>query len=61
MCDRYSDKHGYICNECFNELTSRHEIVNLEIFMNTPKKESYPDLDTTEYYDSIFVNRRCYD
>ncbi len=42
LCDRLSDRFGYICNECFNELInstkscSTDEITN---FMKTKKME----------------------
>ena len=39
MCNRLSDTHGYICEECFWELSNlsiRMEIT-IQEFMNTPK------------------------
>ncbi len=44
MCDRYSDEHGYICDDCFEEiLVALPE--SIEIFMQTqtkiPKKEDW--------------------
>jgi hypothetical protein len=38
MCDRISQIHGYICNDCFNELVASGPETNIEIFMNTPKR-----------------------
>lgn len=38
MCDRYSRKYGYICNECFDELVDLGIEANIERFMNTQKK-----------------------
>lgn len=35
MCDRYSYKYGYLCNECFNELVNSG--VDIETFMGTEK------------------------
>lgn len=38
MCTRYSSKHGYICNECFEELIDMGVEANIKWFMSTPKK-----------------------
>lgn len=35
MCDRYSSKYGYICDECFEELVSLGVNADIEEFMNT--------------------------
>lgn len=35
MCDRYSSEHGYICNDCFEELGMR--ATNIYFFMHAPK------------------------
>lgn len=35
LCDRYSDKYGYICNACFEELVDSH--LNIEEFLETEK------------------------
>lgn len=40
MCDRYSSEHGYLCNDCFEELVSLGAEANIADFMNTrPKGE----------------------
>lgn len=36
MCDRYSYTHGYICWECFDELTNIRTEVDIGEFMNSP-------------------------
>ncbi len=33
MCDRLSDKHGYICHECFEELVNTGPETNIASFM----------------------------
>lgn len=50
MCDRYSDKYGYICWECYIELVGLN--ISPKEFMNLPKdwKEEEPKYD----YDKIF-------
>ena len=35
MCDRYSTKYGYICDECFEELVRLGIHANIQEFMNT--------------------------
>lgn len=32
MCDRYSSRYGYICNECFAELVAKRTL-DVESFM----------------------------
>jgi len=55
MCDRYSDKYGYICWECFNELVAKK--IPVGDFMHTVK-EDYEDSPYTEkFYDKIFELR----
>ena len=53
MCDRYSDEHGYICDECFSGLCAIYP-VNIEEFMNTKKKRA---IDHTSVLEQIFVSR----
>ena len=54
MCDRLSDNHGYICEECFAELCQKPQ--DFEEFMNSPKnklcanqKEFWQDLCNLEF------------
>ena len=37
MCNRYSLTHGYICNECFEELVNLGAEANIDTFMKTEK------------------------
>ena len=39
MCDRYSPRHGYICNECFEELIDSGVYTNIAEFLDSTKKE----------------------
>ena len=41
-CTKHSNKYGYICNECFEELL--HSNLNTENFMDT-KKQIDQDID----------------
>jgi len=62
MCDRYSPKYGYICDECYTEL--RAMVQSIDYFVKTPKDENqnegldqhqnlvdevFPDYDTRAY------------
>ena len=38
LCDRYSDYHGYICNECFDELIILGAETNIEKFLELRKE-----------------------
>ncbi len=37
MCNRYSSEYGYICQDCFEELSTMHPL-DIEAFMNSKKK-----------------------
>ena len=39
MCDRLSHEHGYLCNECFEELVEQGPEANIGEFMKSPKKD----------------------
>jgi len=55
MCDRYSNRLGYICCECFDELVNLGITANVEEFMDTPKRvrpEQY--VDARECFDKVF-------
>lgn len=47
MCDRHNDTHGYICNECFEELVRAYPAVSVRRFMATPKEETTGLCSTT--------------
>ena len=55
MCDRYSYKYGYICNECFNELLSTQDLT-IEEFMDTCKDDggATPEYDWKELCNKEF-------
>ena len=55
MCDRYSDKYGYLCWECYNELTESGTMC-IGDFMLSEKKEPL-DERALPQYDLIFVER----
>lgn len=44
MCDRYSNLHGYICDECFRELVRSGPMTDICDFMISTK----PDDTTAE-------------
>jgi len=43
MCDRYSHKYGYLCDECFEELIAVNARVSINDFMNTEKEQNQLD------------------
>ena len=49
MCDHYSNKYGYICIECRDELLNLRVICgvepNIQDFMNSEKEYDYVHLD----------------
>lgn len=51
MCDRYSDEHGYLCRECYDEL-SRGSIINVANFMAS--KPARDDKAVEAYYNELF-------
>ena len=55
MCDRYSRRYGYICNECFEEL-SRADWIDIESFMETPKDTNNTDM-WLDFIDEEFRTR----
>jgi len=58
-CDRYSDKHGYICPECFIELIDSGVSTDIKEFMDS-EKHSELELakETASFrYDRIFTLR----
>lgn len=40
MCYRYSYRHGYICNDCFDELVASGPETSIADFMQTPKRDN---------------------
>ena len=60
LCGRYSQKFGYICNECFDELVMvDSNKTNVATFMNSEKPEK-PIMDMEEFYSNIFKRNEDY-
>ena len=57
MCARYSHKYGYICYECFRELTEVYCGDSIQEFMDSMKKESHDSNNFKNYCDSEFEYR----
>lgn len=57
MCDRLSHIHGYICNECFDELVSTGPKTDVVFFMLTPKDSSTDSGEALARYTYIFKGR----
>ena len=58
MCYKYSDIHGYICYDCFDELCDLGVNANIERFMNTKKCQQEPEQQKpADYFCTIFVSK----
>ena len=55
MCDRYSDKYGYLCWECYSELVNKK--ISVSEFMRTIKAKEEENPYTYAFYDEIFPMR----
>lgn len=53
MCDRLSGEHGYICHECFEELVSLGVQTDINVFLDSPKKNANKDA-ARAYFETIF-------
>lgn len=56
MCDRYSHKYGYLCDECFEELIALGVRCNIKDFMNTKKEPN--QLDARNRLEEEFFLRK---
>ena len=55
MCDRHSLEHGYICNECFEELIKLGLNADIHDFMDSVKGELINDIDESRvFWDKEF-------
>lgn len=55
MCDRLSQRYGYICWECFDELVTSG-VFDVESFMGQRRdRTERPD---QEFYEKIFPDRQ---
>jgi hypothetical protein len=52
LCDRYSSKFGYICNECFEELVAS-KTLDVAAFMKTDPDTELPSFHR-DWYEDIF-------
>lgn len=57
MCDRLSHEHGYLCDECFDELVELGATANIYQFMATRKYETDTNPGSYEYFNKIFELR----
>ena len=53
MCERYSKKYGYICEECFKELVGLGPNTNIKEFMESDCNEFNMDY-SEKIYNQIF-------
>ena len=55
MCDRYSNKYGYICNECYSQLLESG--LSIESFMESNKDTFHKRNSRNEELESEFTLR----
>jgi len=53
MCDRRGSE-GNLCWECFDELVQRGPDVNIQDFMDTPRRPQEDKIDSYEYWNARF-------
>ena len=53
MCDRYSEEHGYLCDECFDELVAIRTL-DFGAFMASPKKHVQCAKEIKSVCEAIF-------
>jgi len=57
MCDLVSDRYGYLCGECYNELLSK-PFIDIDTFMDSEKDVSESDIDQWEQVvNRVFKDR----
>lgn len=54
MCNRYSPKHGYICDDCFEELINSPTYQSVTDFMESHKEEIPVPQICREYFEGVF-------
>lgn len=55
MCDRYSNKYGYICHDCYSQLLQSN--LNIESFMASNKDTFERRLGGSEELEAEFTLR----
>jgi len=59
MCDRLSYSHGYLCEECFEELVQIGHTADIDEFMRSPRYAKLPNDVARRLFDDIFT--KCED
>ena len=54
MCDRYSHRYGYICDDCFKELVRMGPTIEIEDFMRSYKNNSDTVDEAYARYNVVF-------
>jgi hypothetical protein len=55
LCSRLSQKHGYICHECFQELVATGPTTDIETFLNTRKLTDDELAQAKARYEAAFT------
>jgi hypothetical protein len=57
MCDRLSYSHGYLCDECFEELVQLGPTADIDAFMQSHRYTKLPNDVARSLFDEVFVKR----
>ncbi len=56
LCNRYSPKYGYICDECFEELVNCGVTTDISEFLLSTKGEYKNKIkDSFKFFENIFT------
>lgn len=58
MCDRLSQEHGYICDECFDELVASGPTTDVSEFMESERKAGNNREEAEARYEIVFPHKR---
>lgn len=56
MCDRYSHKYGYLCNQCLEELYLKPKNTDLSVFMGEDTRHADP-IELADFWQQEFISR----
>ena len=60
LCDRYSNKFGYLCDECFEELTYAADLSEgyIRTFLSSQKGSKELANAKVTYLECVFIDQR---
>lgn len=60
MCERYSEAHGYLCRECYEELVGRGVTTAIHTFMSEDCSQRVNVGAAEAYFGAIFIETAFY-